>query len=201
MGKFPISDGIAGKAMRSTGLVGTPDGKPAWIFENQTGVLGNNLNSSVLYMGATGNINIIMAGTSLGDAEEFRWGTAVPNTNVGSNYTQGITTTTTCSNNMAQGLTVKITAVDGSGGINGVEVVNGGSGYNVGDLVTVVEAGRPVGSIDAVLKVHKVGKGVPVVAQAITFENVQAGSFLPVAVDFITALGAGVTEADVIICK
>ena len=42
MGKFPISDGIAGKAMRSTGLVGTPDGKPAWIFENQTGVLGNN---------------------------------------------------------------------------------------------------------------------------------------------------------------
>ena len=201
MGKFPISDGIAGKAMRSTGLVGTPDGKPAWIFENQTGVLGNNLNSSVLYMGATGNINIIMAGTSLGDAEEFRWGTAVPNTNVGSNYTQGITTTTTCSNNMAQGLTVKITAVDGSGGINGVEVVTGGSGYNVGDLVTVVEAGRPVGSIDAVLKVHKVGKVVPVVAQAITFENVQAGSFLPVAVDFITALGAGVTEADVIICK
>ena len=45
MGKFPISDGIAGKAMRSTGLVGTPDGKPAWIFENQTGVLGNNLNN------------------------------------------------------------------------------------------------------------------------------------------------------------
>ena len=66
MGKFPISDGIAGKAMRSTGLVGTPDGKPAWIFENQTGVLGNNLNSSVLYMGATGNINVIsVAGTRL----------------------------------------------------------------------------------------------------------------------------------------
>ena len=65
MGKFPISDGIAGKAMRSTGLVGTPNGKPAWIFENQTGVLGNNLNSSVLYMGATGNINVIVAGTSL----------------------------------------------------------------------------------------------------------------------------------------
>ena len=68
MGKFPISDGIAGKAMRSTGLVGTPDGKPAWIFENQTGVLGNNLNSSVLYMGVTGNVNVIVAGTSLASA-------------------------------------------------------------------------------------------------------------------------------------
>ena len=56
---------LAGKAMRSTGLVGTPDGKSAWIFENQTGVLGNTLNSSVLYMGITGDVNVIVAGTSL----------------------------------------------------------------------------------------------------------------------------------------
>lgn len=195
MGKFPISDGIAGKAMRSTGLVGTPDGKPAWIFENQTGVLGNNLNSSVLYMGATGNINVIMPGTSLNSCERFviREG--------GTNYTAGVRATT-CSNNMAQGLTINVLVpVGGGGAISSGIVVNGGSGYNVGDIVTIVEAGRAAGSVDAKAAITVVNNGVPVAAQAITFENVQAGSFLPVAVDYITALGAGVTEADVIICK
>jgi len=192
MGKFPISDGIAGKAMRSTGLVGTPDGKPAWIFENQTGVLGNNLNSSVLYMGVTGNVNVIVAGTSLASARTLSLSSG------GTLYTT-ITATTTCSNNMAQGLTVAITQTGGV--IQSLVIVAAGSGYNPGDIITVVEAGRAVGAVDAKAVITAVNDGVPVAAQAITFESVQAGSFLPVAVDFITALGAGVTEADVIICK
>lgn len=192
MGKFPISDGIAGKAMRSTGLVGTPDGKPAWIFENQTGVLGNNLNSSVLYMGVTGDINVIVAGTSLASAKTLSLSSG------GTLYTT-ITATTTCSNNMAQGLTVAITQAGGV--IQSLAIVAAGSGYNPGDIITVVEAGRAVGAVDAKAVITAVNDGVPVAAQAITFESVQAGSFLPVAVDFITALGAGVTEADVIICK
>ena len=192
MGKFPISDGIAGKAMRSTGLVGTPDGKPAWIFENQTGVLGNNLNSSVLYMGVTGNVNVIVAGTSLASARTLSLSSG------GTLYTT-ITATTTCSNNMAQGLTVAITQTGGV--IQSLVIVAAGSGYNPGDIITVVEAGRAVGAVDAKAVITAVNDGVPVAAQAITFESVQAGSFLPVAVDFITALGAGVTEDDVIICK
>lgn len=192
MGKFPISDGIAGKAMRSTGLVGTPNGKPAWIFENQTGVLGNNLNSSVLYMGVTGNIDVIVAGTSLASASTLTLSTG------GTLYTT-ITATTTCSNNMAQGLTVAITQAGGV--IQSLAIVAAGSGYNPGDIITVVEAGRAGGAVDAKAVITAVNDGVPVAAQAITFESVQAGSFLPVAVDFITALGAGVTEADVIICK
>jgi len=193
MGKFPISDGIAGKAMRSTGLVGTPDGKPAWIFENQTGVLGNNLNSSVLYMGVTGNINVIVAGTSLASARTLSLSSG------GTLYTTLPAATTTCSNNMAQGLTVAITQAGGV--IQSLAIVAAGSGYNPGDIITVVEAGRAVGAVDAKAVITAVNDGVPVAAQAITFESVQAGSFLPVAVDFITALGAGVTEADVIICK
>ena len=192
MGKFPISDGIAGKAMRSTGLVGTPDGKPAWIFENQTGVLGNNLNSSVLYMGVTGNINVIVAGTSLASASTLTLSTG------GTLYTT-ITATTTCSNNMAQGLTVAITQTGGV--IQSLAIVAAGSGYNPGDIITVVEGGRGGGAVDAKAVITAVNDGVPVAAQAITFESVQAGSFLPVAVDFITSLGTGVTEADVIICK
>jgi hypothetical protein len=118
MGKFPISDGIAGKAMRSTGLVGTPDGKPAWIFENQTGVLGNNLNSSVLYMGATGNINVIMAGTSLASVRSLNL------TAAGAAYST-VTAATTCSNNMAQGLTVAIT--QNAGAIQSLAIVAPGS--------------------------------------------------------------------------
>ena len=192
MGKFPISDGIAGKAMRSTGLVGTPNGKPAWIFENQTGVLGNNLNSSVLYMGATGDINVIVAGTSLASVSTLNL------TSGGAAYST-VTAATTCSNNMAQGLTVAITQAGGV--IQSLAIVAAGSGYNPGDIITVVEAGRAVGAVDAKAVITAVNDGVPVAAQAITFESVQAGSFLPVAVDFITALGAGVTEADVIICK
>ena len=192
MGKFPISDGIAGKAMRSTGLVGTPNGKPAWIFENQTGVLGNNLNSSVLYMGVTGNINVIVAGTSLASASTLTLSTG------GTLYTT-ITATTTCSNNMAQGLTVAITQPGGV--IQSLAIVAAGSGYNPGDIITVVEGGRGGGAVDAKAVITAVNDGVPVAAQAITFESVQAGSFLPVAVDFITSLGTGVTEADVIICK
>jgi hypothetical protein len=196
MGKFPISDGIAGKAMRSTGLVGTPDGKPAWIFENQTGVLGNNLKSSVLYMGVTGNVNVIVAGTSLASVS------AIGNpTNGGTLYTNGITANTTCSNNMAQDLTVTITTNGAPGVIQSLVIAAAGSGYNPGDIITIVEAGRAVGAVDAKAVITAVNDGVPVAAQAITFESVQAGSFLPVAVDFITALGAGVTEADVIICK
>lgn len=192
MGKFPISDGIAGKAMRSTGLVGTPNGKPAWIFENQTGVLGNNLNSSVLYMGVTGNIDVIVAGTSLASASTLTLSTG------GTLYTT-ITATTTCSNNMAQGLTVAITQAGGV--IQSLAIVAAGSGYNPGDIITVVEPGRGGGAVDAKAVITAVNDGVPVAAQAITFESVQAGSFLPVAVDFITSLGTGVTEADVIICK
>ena len=196
MGKFPISDSIAGKAMRSTGLVGTPDGKPAWIFENQTGVLGNNLKSSVLYMGETGDLSVIVAGTSLASVS------AIGNpTNGGTLYTNGITASTTCSNNMAQDLTVTITTNGAPGVIQSLVIAAAGSGYNPGDIITIVEAGRAVGAVNATAVITAVNDGVPVAAQAITFENIQAGSFLPIAVDFITALGAGVTEADVIICK
>ena len=196
MGKFPISDSIAGKAMRSTGLVGTPNGKPAWIFENQTGVLGNNLKSSVLYMGETGDLSVIVAGTSLASVS------AIGNpTNGGTLYTNGITASTTCSNNMAQDLTVTITTNGAPGVIQSLVIAAAGSGYNPGDIITIVEAGRAVGAVNATAVITAVNDGVPVAAQAITFENIQAGSFLPIAVDFITALGAGVTEADVIICK
>ena len=55
MGLFRTADTVIGKAMPLTGLVGTPNALPAWISDNQTGTLGTNLNSSVLYVGVSGN--------------------------------------------------------------------------------------------------------------------------------------------------
>ena len=51
MGQYPITAGVFGKAMRAVGKTGTPDGKPAWVFENQTGDLGTLLNSSLIWCG------------------------------------------------------------------------------------------------------------------------------------------------------
>ena len=69
-----------------------------------------------------------------------------------------------------------------------------GSGYNVGDIVTITGAG---GS-NATISITAVNDGVPISAQAITFKGVQAGTILPVAVDYVTAL-ATVTAADIIV--
>ena len=70
MGLFPINGSTIGKALPLTAIGGagvanisdTLDSRSAWLFENQTGTLGTNLNSSVLYVGVTGDINCILSG-------------------------------------------------------------------------------------------------------------------------------------------
>ena len=190
MSKFGIDTGIAGKAMRAVGKTGTPNALPAWVFENQTGDLGTNLNGSLVWCGVAGSLDVIPTGISLNGAKGLTQSAG------GTNYTAG-TRTTTCSNNMAQGLTVDITV---SGGLVQTISVNAvGSGYNVGDIITIVQAGRPNGSLDAKAVITKVVSGVPVAAQSIEFK-VQAGQYLPLAVDYITSLST-ITEADIVICK
>ena len=61
MGLFPINGSTIGKALAVTPN-NTIDARSAWLFENQTGTLGTNLNSSVLYVGVTGDINCILSG-------------------------------------------------------------------------------------------------------------------------------------------
>ena len=51
MGQFPTSDSIIGKALQVLPILDTAiDPRSAWLFENQSGTLGTNLNSSVLYV-------------------------------------------------------------------------------------------------------------------------------------------------------
>ena len=94
MGLFRTQDSIIGRAMPLTGLVGTPNALPAWVFENQTGVLGTYLNSSVLYVGVSGDISVILPGTSLNSVSTFSL------TFGGTGYTNGAQNNlaTTCPN-------------------------------------------------------------------------------------------------------
>jgi hypothetical protein len=202
MSKFPIDTGIAGKAMAATGIVGTPNGIPAWPFENQTGTYGNLLNGSVVWYNAlteTGaQIRVIPAGTSKASLEvktnaDFTILTA------GSGYT-GNTELNTTDSNPRSGTLVKVKlTVDGSGVVTAVEVTDGGSGLQVGDILTVDEAGRAVGSTDCTLKITKVQRGIPTVDEAVEFK-VQGCGVLPIAIDYIAALN-NITATELVICK
>jgi len=193
MGLFRISDGIIGRSMPLTGLVGAPNARPAWVFQNQTGDLGNFLDGSVLYVGVTGDISVIMPGVSLASVNSLSI------VNAGTGYSTAVADlATTDSNNLSQGLTVDITAAAVGGAILTVTIKTAGSGYSVGDIVTIVEGGRPGGSIDATARITAVNQGVPIALQAIEFKGVQAGTILPVAVDYVTSLTT-VTAADIIV--
>ena len=199
MSKFPIDTGIAGKAMAATGIVGTPNGIPAWPFENQTGTYGNLLNSSVIWCGAGGTINVIPAGTSKGIVP-LGLNTDITILNGGTNYTAGTTLPTLDSNpRNGSGLTVQVTVAAG-GVVASVTVIAGGSGYQAGDIITIVEDGRGVGAVDATFQLKKVDRGIPTSDESVEFKVV-AGQFLPLAVDYITNVQAPFVEADLVICK
>ena len=192
MGLFRTSDGIIGRAMPLTAaLVGAPNALPAWVFENQTGTLGTNLNSSVLYVGVSGDVSVILPGTSLSSVSTLSLLSG------GTGYNNGAQTNiaTTCPNNLASGLTIDST-VAGNAIVDPTIGNSAGSGYNVGDIVTVTGAG----GTDATITITAVNDGVPISAQAITFKGVPAGTILPVAVDYVTAL-ATVTATDIIVGK
>ena len=198
MSKFPIDTGIAGKAMAATGIVGTPNGIPAWPFENQTGTYGNLLNSSVIWCGKGGIINVIPAGTSKG-AVPLGLNTDITILNAGTNYTAGTTLTTLDSNpRSGQGLTVQVTVAAG-GVIASVTVIAGGSGYHAGDIITIVEDGRPGGSVNATFQLKKVDRGIPTAFESVEFK-VQGCGVLPIAVDYITSVN-NITATELVICK
>ena len=70
MGIYRITNGAVGKALPLTAAGGAgvaniadvPVSSSAWLFENQSGTLGTNLNGSVIYVGGAGNIRAILSG-------------------------------------------------------------------------------------------------------------------------------------------
>jgi len=65
MGQYPITAGVFGKALAipGTGNGGTITTPSAWLFENQSGTLGTNYNSSQVYVGVTGDVVAILSDT------------------------------------------------------------------------------------------------------------------------------------------
>tara|TARA_R110002096_G_scaffold174603_3_gene350381 strand:+ start:521 stop:1090 length:570 start_codon:yes stop_codon:yes gene_type:complete len=187
MGIFRTTDTFIGRAMPLTaGLIGAPNAAPAWVFENQSGVLGTYLNGSALYVGVTGDISVILPGVSLGSVS------ALSLLSGGTGYTNGaqVNIPTLCSNNLASGLNIDST-VAGNAIVDPTIGNSAGSGYNVGDIVTVNGAG----GTNATITITAVNDGVPISAQAITFKGVPSGTILPVAVDYVTAS----TATDIIV--
>ena len=64
MGQFKIQDSTISQAMPLTGaMIASIDVRPAWEFQNQSGNLGTNLDSSVIYCGvmpADASISVIL---------------------------------------------------------------------------------------------------------------------------------------------
>ena len=89
-------------------------------------------------------------------------------------------------------------AITAGGAITGATVAVAGSGYNVGDIITPTQSGA--GQTGGEFVITSVKSGVPVAAQSIEFK-VQAGQYLPIAVDYITNLANPMTDADIVICK
>jgi hypothetical protein len=293
MGLFPINGSTIGKALPLTAVGGagvanisdTLDSRSAWLFENQTGTLGTNLNSSVLYVGVTGDINCILSGvvgvqgtvTALDATDPYGSNPSYNALSNGSGYVtaNGLLTSATSSvpkspAKQPTGLTVDITATlptatlsaagtgysagaidsvtGGTGtGIEGTVAINagvvtaftftdGGIGYTVGDVITLVQAASgdnatitltsaPNGAIttiavnaagsnyspgDIITVIQAGASGgtrailsvqdlAPTADDAVLFKAVQAGSILPVSVDYV--LTTSTTATDIVAGK
>ena len=146
MGLFPINGSTIGKALAITPN-NTIDARSAWLFENQTGTLGTNLNSSVLYVGVTGDINCILSGvvgvqgtvTALDATDPYGSNPSYNALSNGSGYAtaNGLLTsvTSTVPKSPAKqptGLTVDITVAFPT-----KTVSDGGTGYSAGAIDSV----------------------------------------------------------------
>jgi len=181
--------GYFGKAITHTAS-DTINSLPAWEFMNQTGTLGTYLAGSAVYVGdgaGTKDVNVIIAGT-LGAQNTV---VAVTISAGGTGYTgaTGVATTTTGD---GTGLTVNTT--DTGGVVTAVAINATGSGYKLGDTVTVAGGGG-----NATLTIDDVRSLLPVVGDGVLFQNLNNGDVLPVLVDYI--LSTSTTAADFVVMR
>ena len=192
MGQFPINDSFItrGQTWIPTNNI---DSRSAWLFENQSGTLGTNLTGSSVYVGVTGTVRVIIAGTV--GAQNTVTNLTLVSGGTGYTTANGVATTVTSivpASNGA-GLTVDITA---AGGVITAAVINAaGINYGLGDIITVTGGGA-----NATFRVDGVRGLNPTAADAIEFVGAQAGSILPVVVDYVLIPGAA-AATDLIVGK
>ncbi len=182
MGQFPIVDSFISRGQTWIPTLNI-DSRSAWFFENQSGTLGTNLTGSSVYVGVTGTVRVIIAGTV--GAQNTVTNLTLVSGGTGYATANGVATTVTSivpASNGA-GLTLNITA---AGGVITAAVINAaGTNYGIGDIVTVTGGG-----VNATFRVDVVTSLNPTAADALEFVGAQAGSILPVVVDYVLIPGA-----------
>tara|TARA_R100000988_G_C3982850_1_gene157975 strand:- start:765 stop:1286 length:522 start_codon:yes stop_codon:yes gene_type:complete len=154
----------------------------ASVTPSDTISYANNLDRSVIYIGAISggtDLKVILSGVT-------RDGQVVE-TNItagGTGYTGGTGVATT--GGSGSGLTVNTTV--STGAVTAIAINAAGTGYKVGDVITISGGGA-----NATFTVDSVSNQ-PTSADAITFKGCQAGTFMPVVVDYVLATGTSVTE-------
>tara|TARA_R100001163_G_scaffold17113_2_gene15363 strand:+ start:212 stop:775 length:564 start_codon:yes stop_codon:yes gene_type:complete len=152
---------------------------PAWEFMNQTGTLGTFLAGSVVYVGTTGKVKVIVAGT-VGAQNTVA---LLEITSGGTGYSNGTNVATTGGN--GSGLTVNTTTTGNV--ITSIAIGNSaGEGYKINDVLTVSGGGG-----NATIKVLDVISLSPTASDAVEFVGAQAGSILPVLVDYVLVPSSG----------
>jgi hypothetical protein len=207
MGQYSITAGTFGKALAVTPVaIGALDPRSAWEFENQSATLGNNYTGSQLYVGGTGNVDVILEGVT--GAQDTVTGFNFEPIFTGANpfyagftagsgyFTENNVATTVVSSvykspaNQPAGLTVNIIA-----DLPGVNLTEAGSGYTAGNAftTTVTPAGGTglVGTIDSITG----GGGTGPIA---TFTITRGGAGYS-AGDVATIVSAGGTGAELTI--
>ena len=181
MGQFPTLDSFISRGL-AYAPTNTIDARSAWLFENQSGTLGTNLTGSSVYVGTTGTVKVVISGTIASTGGGVTSITFDPG-NGGTGYVTGnglITVVVRGGVKVSTGLTVDIIAV--AGVITQITVNAPGTNYTIGEKILVMQTGSDDG---ASFFVSSVTSNIPGAGDAVEFVNAQAGSILPVVVDYI----------------
>ena len=140
------------------------------------------LDGAAIYVGNSGNLNVIMAGT-VGKSEITELESPGYSGSTGSGYTAAAGIATDTNSAAGAGLTVDITVKDGA--VATIAINAAGSGYLNGDLISVAQPGSDGNALFRVAAVP----GPPIAADAVLFDNIQDGSFTPIIVDYVLSTG------------
>ena len=143
------------------------------------------LDGAAIFVGAGGDLNVIMAGTTGASTVTELVSPGYSGSN-GSGYTAaaGLIGVATDTNSAAgAGLTVDITLKDGA--VATIAINAAGSGYLNGDLISVAQPGSDGNALFRVAA----APGPPVIADGVLFSNIADASFVPVIVDYVLDTG------------
>ena len=146
--------------------------KATEITKSDTIDNSKKLNGASIYVGAAGDLNVIMVGvTKPGHV------TSTTDLSGGTGYTAATNVATT--GGSGTGLTVDTTVA--AGVVTAVTINNVGEGYKANETITVSG-----GTTSATFLINGISN-LPIASQAVEFSGIPVGTYLPVSVDYVLA--------------